>query len=1124
MRLEEAPLRQCRLGQVCAILVALIGGLALLEYLLDVNLGIDLWLFSQAVLAVGEPRPGRPAPATAMGLLLLGLALLALDGKPVWLVPLLTLSTFFIALLALLGNTYSVAALYEYGPYVPVALHTAVVLLFLALGILAARPNRPALNVVIADLTGSFIARCLLPVAILLPFTLGWLLLLAQQLGLYKAEFGMALFASSTAVLFAGMVYYAAGRLNLADAQRAAADADIRQSEARFRLLFDATPNGLMIVDADGRIVLANAQAEQLFGYRPGHILGQPIDALVPERYRSRHRESRQAFTADPRARAMGAGRDLYALRQDGAEFPVEIGLSPIETPEGCLTLASIIDISEREQAAQEIRSLNASLEQRIAERTAELRATAAKLAALFEVLPVGVSIANAQRQIVESNPALKRILKLSHQGLMAGAAANRTYIHPDGMPMRPDDFASARALREQQPIYDVETGVITEAGETLWTSVSAAPLPVDDLAAVIVTTDITEQKQAKEQLLVAQARLHRLVEANIIGIAVAGADGEIFEANDYYLDILDYTRQEFETGQVRWIDLTPPEHLPADYRALAELQQIGVCTPYEKEYFRKDGSRVWVMITDAVLHNEGGKIIALVQNITDRKRAEMAISESEARYRSLFENMFEGFAYCQILVEDEKPNDFIYIEVNPAFEELTGLTHVAGKKVSEVIPGIQESNPELFELYGRVALTGQSERFETYVEPLGIWFSIRVYSPMPGYFVAMFDNITARKQADAALQESEDKFKYVFDHSNIGKSITSLSGEIQLNQAFCEMLGYSQDETHKQVWQHITHPDDIEASQTFIAALLSGERDSGRFIKRYLHKNGSIVWADVSTSLRRDKAGQPLYFMTSVIDITERKQLEDLLVKQAERLRRSNTELEQFAYVASHDLQEPLRMVTSYVRLLQQRYQGQLDTKADLFIGYAVDGAARMKMLIEDLLAYSRVDRAPAPRAPTDCGRLLEQVRANLSSAITDTGATIVADPLPTLVADARQIGQLLQNLIGNAIKFHGADPPQIRISATRQDADWLFAVRDNGIGIDPQYAERVFEIFQRLHTRQEYPGTGIGLAICKKIVDHHGGRIWVESVPGEGTTFSFTIPIIEGVQASALASRAAN
>jgi len=231
--------------------------------------------------------------------------------------------------------------------------------------------------------------------------------------------------------------------------------------------------------------------------------------------------------------------------------------------------------------------------------------------------------------------------------------------------------------------------------------------------------------------------------------------------------------------------------------------------------------------------------------------------------------------------------------------------------------------------------------------------------------------------------------------------------------------------------------------------------------------------------------------------------------------LARSNTELQQFAYVASHDLTEPLRMITSYLELLLSRAREKMGEEEREFIGYALDGARRLQVLIEDLLAYARVDTRARPLEPTDCERVLDTALANLKLAISEGRVEIERESLPTVLGDNIQLTQVFQNLVGNAIKFHGSAPPKISIGARRNNDEWIFFVKDNGIGIDPKNLDRIFVLFQRLHTRREYPGTGMGLAICKKIIERHGGRIWAESRPGQGTTFFFTLPAIKGSHA---------
>jgi signal transduction histidine kinase len=244
--------------------------------------------------------------------------------------------------------------------------------------------------------------------------------------------------------------------------------------------------------------------------------------------------------------------------------------------------------------------------------------------------------------------------------------------------------------------------------------------------------------------------------------------------------------------------------------------------------------------------------------------------------------------------------------------------------------------------------------------------------------------------------------------------------------------------------------------------------------------------------------------------EIAERKRMEKALRRAATDLTRSNRELQQFAYVASHDLKEPLRKVKIYLQMLEQRYRGRLDGKADQYIGYAVDGAERMQALVNDLLAFARVGSQGQPFEPTDCGAAFDQAVNNLEVAVRESGAVIARGDFPMLRADASQLVQMFQNLLANALKFRGDHVPSVRAEARRAGGEWVFSVRDNGIGLDPQFAERIFLIFERLHGKERYPGTGIGLAICKKIVERHGGRIWVESAPGAGATFFFSIAVI--------------
>jgi PAS domain S-box-containing protein len=395
-------------------------------------------------------------------------------------------------------------------------------------------------------------------------------------------------------------------------------------------------------------------------------------------------------------------------------------------------------------------------------------------------------------------------------------------------------------------------------------------------------------------------------------------------------------------------------------------------------------------------------------------------------------------------------------------------------------------------------------------------------------FVVSNWRDITERKEmeealrkSEEALRKSEEHYRFLADNSNdmIWTWDLKEARLTYVSPAVLRLRGYTPEEALLQPIGKAMTPASTDIIRTNFErmhqASEAGEAlGPATYELEYFRKDGSTVWVEANISPVYDSLGKLVSIQGVCRDVMGRRRAEQELARRADELARSNAELEQFAYVASHDLQEPLRMVASYTELLGRRYRGKLDSDADEFIAFAVDGASRMKRLIEDLLTYSRVGMKGKPFTQTDCNVALREATANLMLAMEDAHAVVTSDALPIVTADAVQLVQLLQNLIANAIKFHGANPPCIHVSAKPQDGTWLFSVQDNGIGIEMRYFERIFLIFQRLHAKTEYPGTGIGLAVCKRIVERHGGQIWVESEPGKGSRFFFTIPVRGGIQ----------
>ena len=530
------------------------------------------------------------------------------------------------------------------------------------------------------------------------------------------------------------------------------------------------------------------------------------------------------------------------------------------------------------------------------------------------------------------------------------------------------------------------------------------------------------------------------------------------------------------------------------------------------------DGSRVDARIRAfPILDDEkqATGFIEVIEDITGRKRFEHQLAENRRRLQTLMDNL-PGMAYrCR------NDADWTMEFVSQGSLELTGyaadeLIGNHGRSYAALIKAedrervwneVQRAleRREAFSLEYRI-VTAAGRTRQVWEKGSGVFADDGGVTALEGFIL----DVTDRKAAEDELQERQEFIETIIANLPIGLSVHTIdNGRFRyMNQNFQEIYGWPQ-ETLQDVaafFEHV-YPDPEfrrELSLQIYADMASGDP------ARMFWENVPITRQSgerAVVSARNIPMIERNLMISTVWDVTDYNTAQKELEVTIAELRRSNRELEQFAYVASHDLQEPLRMIGSYVQLLARRYRGRLDAEADEFIDFAVEGAVRMQKLINDLLAFSRVGRQSEAFAPVDCNQILATVTQDLQEASAEAGAAIHVEPLPRVQGDASQLTQVFQNLLANAIKFHGQDPPQVLVSAKKQGRDWVFAVRDNGIGIDPQYFDKVFIIFQRLHGKRDYPGTGIGLALTKKIIEHHGGRIWIESIPGQGTTFFFTL-----------------
>lgn len=553
----------------------------------------------------------------------------------------------------------------------------------------------------------------------------------------------------------------------------------------------------------------------------------------------------------------------------------------------------------------------------------------------------------------------------------------------------------------------------------------------------------------------------------------------------------------------------------------------------------RKDGSTFLGEVTSSIFTDVDGSIKTsmIIRDLTERKNAEDelrqarnnleekvqnrttelanaydSLKESEEKFHELFDKALDAIALTEIQ-ENRLPGRFI--EVNEAVIQKSGYTKEKLLNMTPLDLFTVDSRDEILKSASQLQKKGYATFEAAYIlkdgKQIPAEVTVHIFK-LGGKDVALSiaRDITERKQAEGALKESELKFRKLFNQATDMLSLTELNGNgtisnyIEVNKAATKRLGYTKDELLKM------SPLDLYLDNSSIQNMASEMFEKGSAIAQNIQidKDGRHIPVELNTTLFKLK-GKNIVLSISR-DITKRKNAEKKLNKTIKELERSNEELQSFAYITSHDLQEPLRTIASYAQLIERRYKGQLNNDADEFIDFMVDGASRMKEMINGLLDYSRVGTKGHEFTEFDAETALNYALNNLGTAISEVNVEITHEELPMICADESQIIRVFQNLIGNAIKFRREGvKPKIHISAKKKDNEHVFSVSDNGIGLEEEYSDKIFEVFKRLHAIGEYQGAGIGLAIVKRIIDRHGGRIWVKSQLGEGSTFYFTIPI---------------